>query len=43
MNYTMTARTGPSTGRVLGGRSAAAGSWAVRQHAPIGYVYGKRG
>ena len=34
VQYTMTARTGPSTGRALGGRSVDAGSWAVREHAP---------
>jgi hypothetical protein len=43
VKYAMTARPGPSTGRPPGGRSVDAGSWAVREHATIRYVYGKRG
>jgi hypothetical protein len=42
VTHMMVVCPGPSIGRLPGGSSADAGSWAAREHAITGYVYGKR-
>jgi hypothetical protein len=42
VQYMMTACPGPSIGRPPGGSSADAWSWAAREHAITGNLYGKR-